>query len=146
AAVKELLKLAPNKAIEIVGGQAVEVLRGQIEINDILKVKPGDKIPVDGVITEGETTIDVSMITCEHNPVNKAKDDTVSSGTINGNQSFLMKAEKVGSDTLLSQIIHMVNDASRSRAPIQNLAVKVSAYFVPIVIIIAVITFGVWAI
>src|SRR5690606_28545073 len=146
AAVKELLKLAPNKAIKIVGGQEVEVPIDQIEINDILKVKPGDKIPVDGVITEGETTIDESMITGEPIPVNKAKDDTVSSGTINGNQSFLMKAEKVGSDTLLSQIIHMVNDASRSRAPIQNLADKVSAYFVPIVVIIAIIAFGVWAI
>src|SRR5690606_1674488 len=130
AAVKELLKLAPNKAIKIVDGEEVEVPIDQIEIKDILKVKPGDKIPVDGVITEGETTIDESMITGEPIPVNKAKDDTVSSGTINGNQTFLMKAEKVGSNTLLSQIIHMVNDASRSRAPIQNLADKVSAYFV----------------
>src|SRR5690606_20609103 len=146
AAVKELLKLAPNKAIKIVDGEEVEVPIDQLDIKDILKVKPGDQIPVDGVITEGETTIDESMITGEPMPVNKAKDDTVSSGTINGNQALLMKAEKVGSDTLLSQIIHMVNDASRSRAPIQNLADKVSAYFVPIVVIIAVITFGVWAI
>jgi len=89
-------------------------------------VKPGDKIPVDGVIIEGETTIDESMITGEPIPVNKSQEDKVSSGTINGNKTFLMKAEKVGSDTLLSQIIHMVNDASRSRAPIQNLADKVS--------------------
>ena len=118
----------------------------KIELNDILKVKPGDKIPVDGVITEGETSIDESMITGEPIPVSKVKDDKVSSGTINGNQSFLMKAEKVGSDTLLSQIIHMVNDASRSRAPIQNLADKVSGYFVPVVVIISVITFIVWAI
>ncbi|MGB0897475.1 MAG: heavy metal translocating P-type ATPase [Flavobacteriaceae bacterium] len=146
SAVKELLKLAPNKAIKMVDGEEVEVSIDKIELNDILKVKPGDKIPVDGVITEGETTIDESMITGEPIPVNKSQDDKVSSGTINGNQSFLMKAEKVGSDTLLSQIIHMVNDASRSRAPIQNLADKVSGYFVPVVVLISIITFMVWAI
>lgn len=146
SAVKELLKLAPNKAIKIVDGEEIEVSIDEIELNDILKVKPGDKIPVDGVITEGETTIDESMITGEPIPVNKSQDDKVSSGTINGNQSFLMKAEKVGSDTLLSQIIHMVNDASRSRAPIQNLADKVSGYFVPVVVLISIITFMVWAI
>ncbi|GBF21604.1 silver exporting P-type ATPase [Arenibacter sp. NBRC 103722] len=146
SAVKELLKLAPNQAIKIVDGEEVEVSIDEIALNDILKVKPGDKIPVDGVITQGNTSIDESMITGEPIPVNKAEDDKVSSGTINGNQSFLMKAEKVGSDTLLSQIIHMVNDASRSRAPIQNLADKVSGYFVPIVVIISVITFIVWSI
>lgn len=146
SAVKALLKLAPNKAVKIVDGEDIEVSIDQIELNDILKVKPGDKIPVDGVITEGETTIDESMITGEPIPVNKAKGDKVSSGTINGNQSFLMKTEKVGSDTLLSQIIHMVNDASRSRAPIQNLADKVSGYFVPVVVLISIITFFVWVI
>jgi Cu2+-exporting ATPase len=146
SAVKELLKLAPNKAIKIVDGEEVEVSIDKIELNDILKVKPGGKIPVDGIITEGETSIDESMITGEPIPVNKVKDDKVSSGTINGNQAFFMKAEKVGSDTLLSQIIHMVNDASRSRAPIQNLADKVSGYFVPVVVLISVITFMVWAI
>ena len=146
SAVKELLKLAPNKAIKIIDGEEVEVSIDKIELNDILKVKPGDKIPVDGVITEGETTIDESMITGEPLPVNKSQDDKVSSGTINGNQSFLMKAEKVGSDTLLSQIIHMVNDASRSRAPIQNLADKVSGYFVPVVVFVSIITFIVWSI
>ncbi|MBT8304639.1 MAG: heavy metal translocating P-type ATPase [Bacteroidia bacterium] len=146
SAVKELLKLAPNKAIKIEDGEEVEVSIDEIELHDILKVKPGDKIPVDGIITEGNTSIDESMITGEPIPVNKYEDDKVSSGTINGNQSFLMKAEKVGSDTLLSQIIHMVNDASRSRAPIQNLADKVSGYFVPVVVIISVITFIVWSI
>lgn len=146
SAVKELLKLAPNKAIKIVDGEEKEVSIDDIELGDILRVKPGDKIPVDGVLTEGETSIDESMITGEPIPVNKAVEDKVSSGTINGNQSFLMKAEKVGSDTLLSQIIHMVNDASRSRAPIQNLADKVSGYFVPVVVLIALITFAVWAI
>jgi Cu2+-exporting ATPase len=146
SAVKELLKLAPNKATKIVEGEDVEVSIDKIELNDILKVKPGDKIPVDGSITEGETTIDESMITGEPIPVNKTIGDKVISGTINGNQVFLMKAEKVGSDTLLSQIIHMVNDASRSRAPIQNLADKVSGYFVPAVVIISLITFAVWVI
>ncbi|WP_108246934.1 heavy metal translocating P-type ATPase [Muricauda brasiliensis] len=145
-AVKELLKLAPNKAIKIVDGEEVEVSIDDIELGDVLRVKPGEKIPVDGVITEGETSVDESMITGEPIPVEKGVEDKVSSGTINGNQSFLMKAEKVGSDTLLSQIIKMVNDASRSRAPIQNLADRVSAYFVPTVVIISIITFGVWAI
>ncbi|WP_133671650.1 heavy metal translocating P-type ATPase [Maribacter caenipelagi] len=146
SAVKELLKLAPNKAVKVVDGEEQEVAIDEIELGDILRVKPGDKIPVDGVITEGETSIDESMITGEPIPVNKSIDDKVSSGTINGNQSFLMKAEKVGSDTLLSQIIQMVNDASRSRAPIQKLADTVSGYFVPIVVIIAVVTFAIWAI
>ncbi|MGB5385672.1 MAG: heavy metal translocating P-type ATPase [Eudoraea sp.] len=144
SAVKELLKLAPNKAVRVVNGQEEEVAIDQIQLGDILRVKPGDKIPVDGVIAEGETSIDESMITGEPIPVNKSPGDKVSSGTINGNQSFLMKAEKVGSDTLLSQIIQMVNDASRSRAPIQKLADTVSGYFVPVVVIIAVITFIVW--
>ncbi|OSY87557.1 ATPase [Tenacibaculum holothuriorum] len=146
SAVKELLKLAPNNATRVVNGQEEQVSIEQIEKGDILRVKPGDKIPVDGILIEGYTTVDESMISGEPIPINKAENDVVSSGTINGNQSFLMKAEKVGSDTLLSQIIHMVNDASRSRAPIQKLADTVSGYFVPIVVIIAVITFGVWAI
>ena len=146
SAVKELLKLAPNNAYKIVDGEEVEVRIDAVELGDILKVKPGDKIPVDGAITEGETTIDESMITGEPIPVTKRTGDTVTSGTINGNQSFLMTAEKVGSDTLLSQIIHMVNTASRSRAPIQNLADTVSGYFVPIVVLISLLTFAVWAI
>jgi len=146
SALKELLKLTPNIAIKIIGNEEIEVSIDKIELNDILLVKPGEKIPVDGVILEGETTIDESMITGEPIPVNKSKDDKVSSGTINGNQSFLMKAERVGSDTLLSQIIQMVNNASRSRAPIQNLVDKVSGYFVPVVVLISVLTFAIWAI
>lgn len=145
-AVKELLKLAPNKAIKMVDGQEVEVSIEDIKRNDVLKVKPGAKIPVDGVITQGESSIDESMITGEPIPVSKSKGDQVSSGTLNGNQTFLMRAEKVGNETLLSQIITMVNKASRSRAPIQSLADKVSGYFVPIVVLVAIITFAVWAI
>ena len=146
SAVKELLKLAPNKAIKIVDEQEVEVSINDIELNDILKVKPGEKIPVDGVVTEGATSIDESMITGEPIPVSKTYGDNVTGGTINGNQTFLMKAEKIGSDTLLSQIIQMVNTASRSRAPIQNLADKVSGYFVPVVVIISLLTFVAWVI
>lgn len=146
SAVKALLKLAPNKAIRVRDGRDEEVPIDDIQVEDILRVKPGDKIPVDGVITEGDSSIDESMITGEPIPVTKVKDDKVSSGTINGNRSFLMKAEKVGGDTLLSQIIQMVNSASRSRAPIQRLADTVSGYFVPIVVGISVITFIVWAI
>jgi Cu+-exporting ATPase len=147
SAVKELLKLAPNKAVRVVdGNEEEEVSIDQIQKGDMLMVKPGDKIPVDGVITEGKTTVDESMISGEPIPVDKAKDDKVTSGTINGNQSFLMKAEKVGSDTLLSQIVKMVNDASRSRAPIQKLADTVSGYFVPVVVVISLITFVIWAI
>ncbi|WP_376785801.1 heavy metal translocating P-type ATPase, partial [Kaistella carnis] len=146
SAVKELLKLAPNRAIRVKDGIEEEVTIEQIVIGDILRVKPGEKIPVDGAITEGETSVDESMITGEPIPVTKTIDDKVSSGTINGNQSFLMKAEKVGSDTLLSQIVEMVNSASRSRAPIQKLADTVSGYFVPIVVLISVITFIVWAV
>ena len=146
SAVKELLKLAPNKAILVKDGKEEEVTIDSIKLGDILRVKPGDKIPVDGVISEGNTSVDESMITGEPIPVSKSEGDKVSSGTINGNQSFLMKAEKVGSDTLLSQIIQMVNNASRSRAPIQKLADTVSGYFVPIVVLVSIITFIVWAI
>lgn len=146
SAVKELLNLAPNKAVRVVDGQEMEVAIDQINIGDILRVKPGEKIPVDGLITKGETSVDESMITGEPIPVSKTIGDMVSSGTLNGKQSFLMKAEKVGADTLLAQIIGMVNEASRSRAPIQNLADRVSQYFVPLVVVISLITFGIWAI
>ncbi|UXP33870.1 heavy metal translocating P-type ATPase [Reichenbachiella agarivorans] len=146
SAVKELLKLAPNKAIIIKDGEEREIAIDEIQVGDMLRVKPGDKIPVDGVITEGKSTIDESMISGEPIPVDKAVDDKVSSGTINGKESFVMKAEKVGSDTLLSQIIDMVNSASRSKAPIQQLADKISSYFVPVVIGISVLTFIAWMI
>lgn len=146
SAVKELLKLAPNKAIRIVDGKEETIAIDKIEVGDKLRVKPGEKIPVDGRILEGESSVDESMITGEPVPVSKAEGDKVSSGTINGKQTFVMKAEKVGSDTLLSQIIEMVNKASRSRAPIQKLADRISGWFVPIVVLISVITFIIWAI
>ena len=146
SAVKELLKLAPNKAIRIVDGKEETIAIDNIVKGDLLRVKPGDKIPVDGSVHEGESTVDESMITGEPVPVQKVEGDNVSSGTINGKRSFVMIAEKVGSDTLLSQIIDMVNKASRSQAPIQKLADKISSYFVPAVVFISVITFIVWVI
>ena len=145
-AVKELLKLAPNKAIKVVDGKEEVIAIDKINIGDFLRVKPGDKIPVDGVIHEGMGSVDESMITGEPIPADKKEGDPVSSGTINGNQSFVMKAEKVGSDTLLAQIIDMVNKASRSQAPIQKLADRISGYFVPVVVLVSVITFIIWAI
>ncbi|MFT7252143.1 MAG: heavy metal translocating P-type ATPase, partial [Flavobacterium sp.] len=143
-AIKELLKLAPTQATLVVDSQEKVISIHAIEKGDILRVKPGEKIPVDGTITEGSSTIDESMITGEPIPVDKKINDTVSSGTINGTKSFLMIAEKVGSETLLSQIVQMVSDASRSRAPIQNLVDKVAKYFVPIVVLISVLTFFAW--
>ncbi len=145
SAIKELLKLAPNKAIRVVNGKEEEIDADMIQVGDILRVKPGEKIPVDGSIEQGQTNIDESMITGEPVPIEKNEGDNVTSGTINGNRSFTMKAEKVGDETLLAQIIKMVNDASRSQAPIQKLADKISGYFVPVVVIISIITFIVWA-
>ena len=146
SAVKELLKLAPNRAIRLTAdGREERIDIAQIQRGDLLRVKPGDKVPVDGAVTGGSTTIDESMITGEPVPVSKATGDPVSSGTINGTRAFTMRAERVGSDTLLAQIIHMVNDASRSRAPIQQLVDRVAAFFVPAVLVIAVLTFIVWA-
>ena len=145
-AIKELLKLAPSKATLITDGEDKVIAIDKIEKGNLLRVKPGEKIPVDGSIIEGYSSIDESMITGEPIPVDKVVDDKVSSGTINGTKSFIMKAEKVGSETLLSQIIHMVNNASRSKAPIQKLADRISKYFVPIILIVSVITFTVWAV
>lgn len=144
-AIKELLKLAPTEAILIVDGNDQVISIHDIKKGDLLRVKPGDKIPVDGKITTGESSIDESMITGEPIPVDKSQGDAVVAGTINGNKSFVMIAEKVGSETLLSQIVKMVNDASRSRAPIQKWADRIAKYFVPIVVIISGITFFIWA-
>ena len=143
-AIKELMKLAPTEATLVIDGQEKIISIHEINKGDIIRVKPGEKIPVDGKITEGNSTIDESMITGEPIPVDKNEEDSVSSGTINGTKSFLMIAEKVGSETLLAQIVQMVSDASRSRAPIQNLVDKVAKYFVPIVVVISVITFIIW--
>jgi len=145
-AIKELMNLSPSEANLIVNGEEKRVSLSEIKIGDLLKVKPGEKIPVDGKITEGNSVVDESMITGEPIPVEKNTDDPVTSGTINGNKVFIMKAEKVGDETLLSKIIKMVNDASRSRAPIQKLTDKVAKIFVPTVIAVAVVTFILWQI
>lgn len=145
-AIREMMNLSPDEANLIVNGEEKKVLLSQVKIGDLLKVKPGEKIPVDGKITEGSSVVDESMITGEPIPIEKNVNDKVSSGTINGNQVFIMKAEKVGDETLLSQIIRMVNEASRSKAPIQKLTDKVSKIFVPTVILIAVLTFILWQI
>lgn len=146
SAIKALLGLVPPIARVIRNGQEKEIPMEEVRVGDILRVKPGEKVPVDGIITEGTAVIDESMITGEPIPADKSKDDRVTGGTINGKTVFEMKALKIGSDTLLSQIIEMVNMASRSRAPIQRLADVAAKYFVQIVIAIALVTFTVWAI
>lgn len=145
SALKALLDLVPPTAYKLENGIEKEVPVDTIVPGEILRVKPGNKIPVDGIITEGNAIIDESMITGEPIPVDKSIEDSVTGGTINNKSSFLMRAEKVGADTLLAQIIEMVKEAGRSRAPIQKLADIVARYFVQIVIGVALITFGIWA-
>jgi len=146
AAIKALLGLAPKTARRVDdNGDEEDVPLDQVKTGDRLRVRPGEKIPVDGKIVKGSGSIDESMITGEPIPVEKSIGDKVIGATINGTGSLIMEAERVGSDTLLSQIVKMVADAQRSRAPIQKLADVVAAYFVPAVISIAVITFVVWA-
>ena len=144
-AIKSLLSLVPPVARVVRNGKEEETPLEDVEPGDLLRVRPGEKLPVDGIITEGTAVVDESMITGESIPSDKQVGDNVTGGTINGNTSFVMRAEKVGSDTLLSRIIEMVNEASRSRAPIQRLADKVAKYFVQIVVSVSLITFGVWA-
>lgn len=146
SAIKALLELAPNTAIRVnPSGNDEEVQLDQVQSGDILRVKPGDKVPVDGIVIEGKSNIDESMITGEPIPVEKHLDSKVTAGTVNQTGSFLLRAEKVGAETLLSQIVQMVNEASRSRAPIQKLADVVSGWFVPGVILVALAAFTVWA-
>ncbi len=146
SAIKSLLELAPNTALRInSNGSEEEVHLDQVHFDDLLRVKPGAKIPVDGVITEGHSNVDESMITGESMPAEKSVGSKVTAGTLNQNGSFVLRAEKVGAATLLAQIVQMVNEASRSRAPIQKLADQVSGWFVPAVISVAAIAFVVWA-
>jgi P-type Cu+ transporter len=146
AAIRALLGLAPKTARRIgLDGTEEDVPLDQVTKGDRLRVRPGEKIPVDGIVIEGTSSVDESMVTGEPIPVVKQKGDRVIGGTINGTGSLVMQAERVGSETLLSQIVQMVAEAQRSRAPIQKLADVVSAYFVPAVILIAIITFIVWA-
>jgi len=147
SAIKELLGLAPETAIVVNDdGTESEIALKDVQIGASLRVKANEKIPTDGSILEGETSIDESMVTGESIPVEKTAGDKVIGGTINGRRGFVMKAEKVGSDTLLAQIVRMVGEAQRSRAPIQRLVDVVSAYFVPAVIVVAIVAFVVWLI
>jgi len=145
SAIKALLALAPNTAWRInADGSESEVALDEVMAGDLLRVKPGSKIPVDGIVTEGHSSVDESMITGEAMPVEKLEGSKASAGTVNQTGSFVLRAEKIGSDTLLAQIVKMVNEAGRSRAPIQKLADKVSGWFVPAVMAVAALSFIIW--
>ncbi len=144
-AIRALLNLAPKTARVVQDGEERDVPLESVQAGAQLRVRPGEKIPVDGVVLDGETSVDESMITGEPMPVEKTVGDKVTGGTLNTTGSFLMKAERVGSDTVLARIVQMVAEAQRSRAPIQALADKVSGYFVPAVLAVALVTFLLWA-
>jgi P-type Cu+ transporter len=146
SAIRALLGLAPTTARVVHGNEERDVALDQVHPGDTLRVRPGEKIPVDGKITEGKTSVDEAMLTGEPMPVEKTIGDRVTGGTINQTGSFLMTAEKVGADTVLSRIVEMVAQAQRSRAPIQGLADEVASWFVPAVIVAAALTFIIWGI
>ncbi|HEV8606664.1 MAG TPA: copper-translocating P-type ATPase [Tepidisphaeraceae bacterium] len=147
SAIKALLGLAPKTARVVKDdGSEEDVPLEQVQVGQRLRVRPGEKIPVDGTIIEGHSAVDESMITGESIPIEKQPRDKVIGGSVNSTGSFIMRAERVGRETLLAQIVQMVSDAQRSRAPIQRLADVVSAWFVPAVVIIAIVTFIIWAI
>jgi Cu+-exporting ATPase len=146
-AIRALLGLAPKTARRVdADGSEKDVSLDQVQVSDHLRVRPGEKIPTDGVVVEGASSVDESMVTGEAIPSEKVKNSKVTGGTVNGTGSFIMRAERVGGDTLLAQIVRMVSEAQRSRAPIQKLADVVSSYFVPAVVATAVITFVIWAV
>src|SRR6184192_2441116 len=145
-AIKALLGLAAKTAHRIHDGQEQEIAVDKIQKGDVLRVRPGEKVPIDGVIIDGQSNIDESMITGEPMPVSKRAGEKVIGATVNQTGSFLMRAERIGSETVLAQIVQMVADAQRSRAPIQKLVDTVAGYFVPAVIGVAIITFIVWSI
>jgi len=144
SAIKALLNLAPLMAKQVAPGGDHEVPLDQVKVGDWLRVVPGEKVPVDGVVVEGHSSVEESMITGEPLPVEKAIGDKVTGGTVNGSGSFIMRAERIGRDTLLGQIVNMVAEAQRSRAPIQGLADKVAGIFVPVVLAVSALTFILW--
>jgi P-type Cu+ transporter len=146
AAIRALLDLAPRTARVLRNGAEQDIPLDHVHVGDSLRVRPGEKIPVDGVVLEGRSSVDESMITGESVPVEKTEGARVIGATVNGSGSFIMRAERVGSETLLAQIVNMVSQAQRSRAPIQRLADKVAGWFVPAVIALAVLTFIAWAV
>jgi Cu+-exporting ATPase len=144
-AIKALLGLAPKTALKVKADGTDETVQvDSIQVGDLLRVRPGEKVPVDGELTEGKGNVDESMVTGEPIPVAKAVGSKVTAGTLNQTGGFVMRAEKVGADTLLSQIVHMVAAAQRSRAPIQRMADQVAGWFVPVVILVAALTFVAW--
>jgi len=146
SAIKALLELAPKTARLLRDDDIEEdISLERVRPGDRLRVRPGEKVPVDGIVLEGSTSVDESMISGEPIPVEKTKESRVTGGTVNGTGGFIMKAERVGSDTLLAQIVRMVSEAQRSRAPIQKMADLVASYFVPVVVLVAVATFVIWA-
>jgi Cu+-exporting ATPase len=144
SAIRALLNLAPPTARRITQDGDHEIPLDQVKVGDRLRVVPGDKVPVDGTVLEGHSSVEESMITGEPLPVEKSTGDKVTGGTVNGSGSFVMRAERIGSDTLLGQIVNMVAEAQRSRAPIQGLADKVAGIFVPFVLAVSVFTFALW--
>jgi Cu+-exporting ATPase len=144
AAIQKLMGLQAKTARVLRDGKEVDIPIEEVQVNDVIRVRPGEKVPVDGIIIEGESSIDESMISGESIPVDKAKGDTVVGSTINKSGTFLYKATKVGSDTMLAQIIKLVQEAQGSKAPIQRIADKISSIFVPVVLMLAVLTFVVW--
>jgi Cu+-exporting ATPase len=144
-AIRSLLGLAPKTARRVRDGHEEDVPLTEVQVGDMLRIRPGEKIPADGVVIEGHSSVDESMITGEAVPVAKTANDEVTGATVNGTGALLMRAERVGRDTMLSQIVRMVAAAQRSRAPIQNLADKVSAWFVPSVVAVSLIAFVVWS-
>jgi P-type Cu+ transporter len=145
-AIRQLLGLAPKMARVVSGTEERDVPLGDVKVGDICRVRPGEKIPVDGVVVEGRSFVDESMVTGEPIPAEKQPGSPVTGGTINTTGSLLMRAEHVGSDTLLSQIVRMVGEAQRSRAPIQRLADRIAAYFVPAVVLVAILAFVAWSV
>lgn len=143
-AIKKLIGLQAKTARVVRDGKEIDIPIDHVQIGDVIRVRPGEKIPVDGVITDGESSIDESMITGESIPVDKTKGDKVVGATLNKSGTFTYKATKVGSDTMLAQIIKLVQEAQGSKAPIQRIADLISSYFVPIVIMLAFATFGIW--
>jgi P-type Cu+ transporter len=145
AALKQLLGLAPRTARVVRGGQEQDVPITDVRVGDTCRVRPGEKVPVDGVVLEGHSAVDESMVTGEPVPAEKVPGDRVTGGTVNTSGTFLFRAERVGSDTLLAQIVRMVGEAQRSRAPIQRLADRIAAWFVPAVVAVAVLAFIGWS-
>jgi Cu+-exporting ATPase len=144
AAIRELMNLVPERAHRLRNGVEEDIYLGEVKVGDLLRVKPGEKIPVDGVLREGRSSVDESMISGEPLPVDKVANDAVTGGTINGGGAFVMEAERIGEEMMLARIVGMVAQAQQSRAPIQRLADRVAAWFVPAVILVAVLTFVGW--